>query len=471
MTKTVAGEAVAAKVLGDDETDNPLDVGKALGTLSSVLSTGYKIYEFFAGDSAPDLAAMIARLPDQIRTVIRQEETQAAITNATAAANDASSWLTIDYVNLLKSTAKDVIYNSHLIAGDGLAKLEALESELSIIELWTNSGDPAVRQQSTQTIAVYLTLANLILAFYQERARNAAAPTDELNNIKGYATRYKKHATELLDTVIANRIAAVADINDSPVSYSTYCFGFEDSWLASGSILHACSYHWETNRLNGDQWQEPDDLDGAKALVKNIRDAHIALLNSGSETDYRTLRGYCLQGGFNEFNAVEYGNRYLFKIRQFGKWYASCRATVPNINKLATNPLPDLPADQTQRLPNVEFSFTHDGSVNPPWGNKKVLAPPADGAFYPVYILDKKWNDSDHHEPWAWGFTYYPDQTLEVAYGRWVPEFGALSEEALVSKPIKLDIKNLSQQTSVAGYDQSHTDYTETHSEARFSFD
>jgi hypothetical protein len=468
MSKAVTdtSAAGAAIVLGEAGADDTMDVGKTLGTLSSAISDGYKIYEFFAGDSKPnlsDLAGMIAKLPDQIRTVIRQEETLAEITNATAAADDASTWLTIDYKNLLRNFSPGDIYSKNLTAGDGLSKLNTLELELSKMERWTHSEIPGDQQLATQTISVYLALANLILVFYQERARNAptpAAQNDELSNIKDRASNYVSHATDLLTKAFTARIAAVDD-----VTVETFSCGFKDHWLTDDFLVSSVDAPGLMNHVNDDD---------QASLMGNLRTAHLALLKTGGEKEYRTLRAVFVQNvNFaKRFFQNDYRSTYMKKIREFGKWYVSCSATVANITKLETNPLPTLPADKTNGLPNVEFSFTLDGSVNPPSGSKKLSAPLADGAFYPQFILQKSFDGQPgYHETWAWGFTYYPDNKLEVAYGRWLPEMNSLVEEALISQPITLDVNNLSQQTSVSGYDSDHPDYTVAHAEAHFSFD
>lgn len=450
-----AGEAGAA---GEEE----LDIGGTLGSLFSVLSSGYKVYDYFFGSHGPSLAELIEKLPQQLKEIFRDELAYEDIRKSQAAAAAAVKFLDEDFYTYLKDGTRTKAQLYEILAkGEGVNYLTDLEEKIELTGSWAEN---ATRDLKMQSITVYLALAGVIMTLYQERAKQS--PDDsERTIISNRASSYASAARALLESALKTRQDAVQGIYEN--------YKFYDTWVTDDPVFTGLYWH--------DQPDGPG-FRGARNALQGIYDLHRSMLATGSETDYAKMKAllfdkWLLDSGmsWNNPNTGEHRDQWYYRdhffgsVREFGSWYAKNMEALTRLERLIDHPRPDL--EPQTPLPNIVFSFNMDGSVTPPSGTKKILAPVPDSIFHPVFMMEKIFNDQPGYtEKWAWGYTYYPDQTMEVAYGRWRPEYSSLGDMALISQRIKFDKDNRGQMASVTGYDISNpSDYISA--DARFTLD
>jgi hypothetical protein len=310
--------------------------------MTGALEKGQKFYEFF-GPKQPTAKSIAAAFATEVQQIFTTGIAQKDVDDAQSDLDISRAFLTVggDYANAVKNGETNAQLLGHMDGKDGppLYELKKIADKMG---KWVENPGSVGWDVINRAATLYLALQTYLCTLYQERARisdDAKEKQTQLDN----ATNAAKTAFETMGGVLINiLVGRCQSLSVGEWGYNTA--SQRHPVHEGGSILSDRGLHGGGDYTLRTRAERNGPHDEQVAIIQRLIGPYQNLLWYGGNKGQAALVAAVDSAGLDRGSADSFKSSDLQKVRAFGDWAASVRASLlalENIGRGGTAPKQD----------------------------------------------------------------------------------------------------------------------------------
>jgi hypothetical protein len=294
--------------------------------MSGAIAKGQKFWEYF-GPQQPTMQSIAAAFSAEVQRIFTTGTAQAEVGQAQSDLDVARAFLAVggDYANAVKNGETNAQLLGHMDGKDG-PPLFHMGSLALTMNGWVQNPGSVGWDVINRAATLYLALQTYLCTIHQERARISDDPREKQTQLDD-ATTAAQAAYATMRTVLINLVVGRGQ------SLSVGQWGYDTQSRRhpaheGGATLYDPWLHGSGDYTLRTRAERNGPHDGQNAIIQGLIGPYQSLLWYGGDKAQAALVAAVDSAGLDNGSADSFKGSDLAKVRAFGDWAASVRASL-----------------------------------------------------------------------------------------------------------------------------------------------